>query len=311
MRLTAAIPVSILGAFFAFAMPAVHAQEKALTGHWEGAVVMVAAEQEVDVVVDFSPAVAGKQGELQFPLAGEGALEINDLKAEGARVSFSVRDKSGVVSAFSGDLSPDGAILQGTMKESGQSIPFTLRRSKAGGPAREAVVHKLSGDGSQLKEAFNRDAGDTRMLLLLNLGSFSGKVALRVVQRYVMDSIQDGDLRLYVVWKAPNGPEAAKIAKVLQQDTALATDPRITHFWYDDRSLAAVFEPMLAPYQPVSIPCLLFAPGRSWTSTAPLPDRFRQSIKTGSKGVVQPGQKLNGLELAWDVQTLLDSKKGR
>jgi hypothetical protein len=308
MKLTAAILVSILGAFFA---PAVNAQEKALTGHWEGAVVMVAAEQEVDVVVDFNRTGEGKQGELQFPLAGDGAHEINDLKVEGAHVSFSVRDKAGVVSAFSGDLSSDGALLQGTMKESGQSIPFTLRRSTAAGPAREVAVHKLSGDGSQLKEAFNRDAGNTRMLLLLNLGSFSGKVALRVVQRYVMDSIKDSDLRLYVVWRAPAGPEAAKIAKVLQQDTALATDPRITHFWYDDRSLAAVFEPMLAPYQPVSNPCLLFAPGRSWTSAAPLPDRFRQSLKAGAKGVVQPGQKLNGIELAWDVQTLLDTKKGR
>jgi len=104
---------------------------------------------------------------------------------------------------------------------------------------------------------------------------------------------------------APDVPEAAK---VLQQEAALATDARITRFWSTDRSLANLFEPMLAPYKPVSDPCLLFAPERSWATTAPTPDQVRVSR---AKRPVNPGQKLNGVELATDVQLLLAAKNGR
>jgi hypothetical protein len=217
-------------------------------------------------------------------------------------VSFSVRDKDGVVSTFDGTLSPDGAGLQGTMKESGKPIPFTLHRAKAAEPAREIPTYKLAGDAIQLKAAFNGDAGKARMLLLLNLGSFSSKMALRVVERYVMDKIDDPGLRVYVVWLVPNVPEAVK---VLQQEVGLAADPRITHFWTADRSAIKSLEPLLAPYKPVSNPCLLFAGYKAWTESAPLPDRIRQSALMGAKTVMAPEQRLNGVELAADVKWLL------
>ncbi|HEV7507208.1 MAG TPA: hypothetical protein VGS07_20125 [Thermoanaerobaculia bacterium] len=304
MRTTVTFLVSILG--FSFA-PALMAQEAKLVGHWEGAVVLAAAEQEADVVVDFNRAGGLVKGQLGFPLSADGVHEVGDLVVKGSHVSFSVRDKDGVISSFDGGLSPDGASVQGTMKESGRPIPFTLRRINAT-PAREVSTYRLLGDGIQLKSAFNGDIGKTRILLVLNPGSFSSKMAMRVVQRYVMEQINDPNLRVYIVWMAPDMPD---VVKVVRQSASLAKDPRVTHFWSTDRSLVNVFEPMLASYKPVSNPCLLFAPEKSWTATPPVPDRVRQSFKVGAKSPSKPGQKLNGIELATDVQILLATKKGR
>jgi hypothetical protein len=303
MRTTAVLAAAILGF-----VPALAAQEARLAGHWEGAMVLAAAEQEADVVMDFSPAQGRLAGRLWFPLTGDGAHAVENLAVQGSHIKFSVRDQDGVVSAFDGSLSSDGASLRGTMRESGQPVPFALHRAKAAPPPRDVRPLQVASSGAQIKKAFNDDIGKVRMLLLLNLGSFSSKMALRVVERYVMDQVSDPALRLYVVWMVPDRPEAVR---VLERDVSLAADPRVTHFWSTERSLARIFEPMLAPYQPVSNPCLVFAPDKSWVVTPPVPDRFRQSAKIGARTRVSPGQKLNGIELAGDAMFLLTLKKTR
>jgi hypothetical protein len=290
---------AILGLCFA---PALAAQEAKLIGHWEGVLVLTAAEQEIDVMVDFSRADVQAKGHLWFPLTADGAHEVSGLTVQGSHVSFSVRDQDGVVSAFDGALSPDGNGLQGTMTENGKPVPFTLHRAKPAGPVREIPTYKLAAEALQLKAAFNEDAGKTRMLLLVNLGSFSSKLALRIVERYVMDQIADPDLRVYVVWLVPNLPQAET---VLQREVGLAPDPRITHFWSSDTSTLKLLEPVLAPYKPAVNPCLLFAGYKTWTAGVPLPDRVRKSAATGAKNPVGPGERLNGLELAADVRWLL------
>jgi hypothetical protein len=303
MRTTIALMMTILGICFALALAA---QEAKLAGHWEGAIVLTPAEQEIDVMVDFNQAGGQVKGQLWFPLTADGAHEVSGFTMQGSHVSFSVRDKDGVVSTFDGVLSPDGSGLQGTMTESGKPVPFNLHRAKAAEPAREIPTYKLAGDAIQLKAAFNGDFGKTRMILLVNLGSFSSKMALRVVERYVMEQIDDPNLRVYVVWLAPNVPEATK---VLQREVGLAADPRITHFWSSDTLPVKLLEPLLAPYKPVSNPCLLFAGYKTWTAGVPLPDRVRKSAVTGAKNVVSPGQKLNGLELAAEVRWLLGKEE--
>lgn len=303
MRTKVSLLVSILTAGLASALMA---QDAKLNGHWEGAIVFTAAEQEVDVVVDFSGAGEQLKGQLQFPMTADGMHEVESIALQGGHASFSVRDKGGVVSAFDGVLSPDGASLQGTLTEAGKPFPFTLRRAEEARPPREAAAVRLAGDGIPLKAAFNEDVDKTRILLLLNLGSFSSKMALRVVERYVMEQIDNPGLRVYVVWMARDVPD---LEKFVRESVALTTDPRITHFWSTDAALAKSFEPMLAPYMPVSNPCLLFAPDKSWAAAAPVPDKVRQSARVGAKGQVNPAQKLNGIELAMDVQLLLGTKK--
>jgi hypothetical protein len=299
MRTTAALMIAILGVCFA---PALAAQEAKLIGHWEGALVLAAAEQEIDVLMDFNRADGQAKGQLWFPLTADGAHEISGLAVQGSHVSFSVSDKDGVVSTFDGTLSPDGNGFQGTMKENGKPVPFMLHRAKTAEPLREIPTYKLAGDALQLKAAFNEDVGKARMLLLVNLGSFSSKLALRIVERYVMDQIGDPNLRVYVVWLVPNLPQAEK---VLQREVGLAPDPRITHFWSTDASPVKLLEPVLAPYKPAANPCLLFAGYKTWTAGVPLPDRVRKSAATGAKNVAGRGEKLNGLELAADVRWLL------
>jgi hypothetical protein len=303
MRTTIPLLLSILGACSASILVA---QDTKLAGHWEGALVIKAAEQEVDVQVDFSGSGSQAKGQLWFPITADGAHELENFDVQGSHVSFSVRDSGGVVSAFEGALSPDGASLQGSMRESGKLTPFVLHRVQAAKPIPEVPTYKLAGDGTQLKTAFNNDIGKTRLLLLLNLGSFSSRVALRIVERFVMEQINDPDLRVYIVWMAPDVPE---VANALQQEAALAPDPRITRFWSTNRSLSQIFDPMLAPYKPVANPCLLFGPEKSWMSSAPIPDRVRMSARGGAKSPVTPDQKLNGIDLAMDVQFLLPAKK--
>lgn len=300
IRKTALLSV-ILGASLALPLAA----QQALIGRWEGAIVLLAAEQEIDVEVDFSQAGEQVKGQLSFPMTADGVHDVESLSLQGNHVTFSVRDAQGVTSTFEGDISQDRAIVQGTFTESGKPMPFTLRRAKAS-PARQTPpTVRLSGDGIPLKASFNNDVGKTRLLLLLNLGSFSSKMALRVVERYVVEQIENPNLQVYIVWM---GREVPNVEQVLQQSVMLATDPRVTHFWSTDLSLAKIFEPMLASYQPASSPCLLFAPGKAWTDTAPMPDKVRQSAKVGAKTQVSPGQKLNGVELALDVQLLLGTK---
>src|SRR4051812_21924972 len=97
--------------------PVLVAQEARLAGHWEGVIALVSAEQEVDVTADFSQAGEQLKGQVWFPLNDDGAHEVADLRIEGPRVSFTVHDANGLVTAFDGALSPDGASLQGSMKE--------------------------------------------------------------------------------------------------------------------------------------------------------------------------------------------------
>ncbi|HEX4964282.1 MAG TPA: hypothetical protein VF173_25900 [Thermoanaerobaculia bacterium] len=302
MRSMVAVLVPLVGVCFAAVLVA---QEASMAGHWEGANILVPAEQEVDVVVDFNATAGQIKGQLKFPVTSDGTHEVEDLHVEGSHVSFTVHDSAGVISAFDGTLSPDGASLQGTMKESGRVMSFTLHRVKEA-PTREVSIHKLVGNGAELINAFNADVGNVRMLLLLNPISFPSRVELRIVERFVMDQISDSKLRVYVVWIAPDKPE---LMKVIQRLAGLAPDPRITHFWSTDRSLLNVLEPILALYKPITNPCMLFGPDRSWAASPPLPDRFRQSAKIGDKNQADPLQRLNGIELAAEVRRFLETTK--
>jgi len=299
--------ISLLVSLFGVCLaPTSAAQGANLVGHWEGAIVLASAEQEVDIVMDFGPTDALVKGKLWFPMTLDGAHEVDALAIQGSHVSFSVHDAAGLITAFDGALSAEGDSLQGTMTESGKSIPFILHRVKATGPASEVPVYRLLGSGIELTRLFNNDVGNVRMLLLLSPTSFSSKMAVRLVERFVMDQINDPRLRVYVVWMAPDRPESEKLVRLV---AALAPDPRITHFWSTDRSLATVFEPMLALYKPVSNPCMLFGQDRSWTSPPPLPDRIRQTPQISDKNRPDPTQRLNGVDLAADVRSLLAAKK--
>jgi hypothetical protein len=297
------IIVGLLALLFASMLtPLLGAQEASLAGHWEGAIVIAAAEQEVDVVAELNQVGGQLKGQVWFPITSDGGHEVEDLHVQGSHVSFAVHDADGVISAFEGSLSPDGASLQGTMKESGAVMPFTINRVKAPKPAREIPVSKLGSNGNELKRAFNADAGNVRMILLLDPRSYGSRVSLRIIERYVMDRINDPNLRVYAVWIAPDRPEAGKVVRHLAE---LAPDPRITHFWATEKSFAKLFEPVLALYKFTAEPCMLFGPDKSWTDPAPFPDGARMAPDPTAKEPLNPAQRLNGNDLAADVRRLL------
>lgn len=304
MRKIAGLLVPLLALAF---VPAGVAQDTRLTGRWEGIIVLVAAEQEVDITADFSQAGGQLKGQIWFPITGDGAHEVEGLQVEGPRVSFTVHDANGLVTAFAGALSPDGASLQGTMKESGRDIPFSLHRVLAHEPAREVAVARLGSDGADLKKTFNADAGNVRVILLLDPRSFASRITVRLVERYVMDRLNDPNLRVYAIWMAPDKPGAAK---AIQHLASLAPDPRMAHFWSTEPSFAKTFEPVLAMYAPITRPCMVFGRDRSWAELPPLPDAVRTTPDMTAKDPLAPSRRLNGNDLAADVTRLLAERKG-
>lgn len=299
MRNIVGLFIPFLGLTFA---PVLVAQEASLAGHWEGVIVLVAAEQEVDITAVFSQAEGQLKGQVWFPINGDGAHEVGGLHIEGQRVSFAVHDAGGVVTAFDGVLSPDRASLQGTMKESGTAVPFSLHRVPAPEPAHEVSVSKLGSNGVDLKKIFDADIGNVRMILLLDPRSFASRITLRLVERYVMDRINNPNLRVYAVWMAPDKPG---VAKAVQHLASLAPDPRITHFWSTEPSFAKTFEPALALDKPITQPCMVFGRDRSWSELPPLPDVVRKTPDMTAKDQLEPSRRLNGNDLAADVTRLL------
>jgi hypothetical protein len=95
-------------------------------------------------------------------------------------------------------------------------------------------------------------------------------MSARVVQRHVLDRIDDPRLRVYVVW----GPMLEKETESeAREATVFVPDGRSTHFW---TPLHALAEAMAAP---AGLPAgerawdtfQLFAPGASWGETPPAP----------------------------------------
>jgi hypothetical protein len=122
-----------------------------------------------------------------------------------------------------------------------------------------------------------------------------------VVQTYLMDTIPDDRLRVYVVWGPMLGEEKAEDAK---QATAYLPDPRVTHFWTPGHGLAEAMEGPLGiagsrawdTYQ-------VFTPDAQWGEVPPTPAYFMHVGKP-----LPEERRLNGETLARKVRELLHGK---
>jgi hypothetical protein len=281
-----------------------------LGGRWDGSIVLVAAEQEVDVVVNFDEGVEQPRGELWFPMTSGQVHKVEDLKLKPPHVSFSVRDNDGVVSSFDGDLSADGSTLRGTFKESSRVMSFMLRRGKVAPAGKEAIapfgasINKLD-DSADLIKKFNSEAGKVRVILVLNPISFPSRVAVRIVQRFAMDEISDARVRAYAIWIAPNKPGATRL---IQYFAGLAPDPRITHLWSTDSSLGGSFGLMLRMYGLKNV-CLVFGPESSWGALPPAPELIFGIWGADDRSQAGAIKRLNGTTLTAGIRRLLSDKK--
>jgi len=127
-------------------------------------------------------------------------------------------------------------------------------------------------------------------------------MSARVVQRHVLDEIDDLRLRVYVVW----GPMLEKETESeAREATTFLHDARATHFWTPVHTLAE----MLAA--PVGLPAgerawdtyLLFAPGLRWDDAPPTPS---YTMHVGKP--LPANLRLNGDELRRQTERLLGAQ---
>lgn len=122
-----------------------------------------------------------------------------------------------------------------------------------------------------------------------------------MVQKYVLDTIPDDRLRVYVVWGPMLGDEKEEDAK---EATEHLPDARVTHFWTPTNVLAEAMDGPLGiegalawdTYQ-------LFGPDARWGEAPPLPAFLMHVHKP-----LPPENRLNGEKLAQKVREMLATK---
>ncbi len=278
-----------------------------LDGHWEGVIVATPAEMEVDVDIDF--ARDGKyvlQGRLAFPTQQPRTYELQKLVFRAAAVSFFVLDDNQVPSFFEGTVSQDGSEITGTMTEELKIYPFSLRR-RAGTPTRETFlspVLRVAEDGAELRQAFNEGAGHVRLLMILSPTEFPSRMALRLVQRYVLDQVADPDLEVYVVWEAVYGGDSEQAS---HEASGLVKDPRVRQFWSGSRFSGHSFQGIAGRNgKPAWDSYLVFAGDKRWTDTVPAPDQILLTPLVETE--IQADRRMNGVTLANEINRMLSSR---
>ncbi len=275
------------------------------TGYWVGAIQLAPAESEVDVLLELSrPGGGSLAGRLWFPTHPSGPFAV-DLRAVDRRsISFQVTDSDRVVSAFAGTLDAQDTVLTGTFHEQQATYPFELRR-RIQPPPVTLQVADLGNDDAGLRSAFDQDTGHIRLMLVLSPQSFASKITLRMLQRYVLEPIDDPALRVYVVWE----PTPAAIARGFAAPAVkpLLSDPRVAEFYARD----PIVSRLLAPTAPTGSPgghslCLLFRSDQRWLGVAPpAAERTWLAPLHDLTEAIAPQQRFHGPNVAAAVRALL------
>lgn len=105
--------------------------------------------------------------------------------------------------------------------------PLDIARAKSSPPSLNAL-ESLRG----LKKYFNQDNGFTRLVLLLSPGCPVCVSGANFIRHEILEAFPDAELRVYAVWFAMYpGDNASK------WDPDILTDPRVMHFWDEDKNL--------------------------------------------------------------------------
>lgn len=121
------------------------------------------------------------------------------------------------------------------------------------------------------------------------------------MQRYILDKVQDPNLKVYVVWGPMLGGEKEEDAR---EATALVPDARAVHFWTAAHSLAeALRAPAGLKEELAWDTFLLFPRGMKWGDVPPSPDYV---MHVGKR--LPPERRLNGEKLIEQVNRLLAAR---
>lgn len=155
-----------------------------LEGLWQGIILYDPAQIELETTVEIAADPQGKLvGTIDLPSQRMQFYPLKDIHQDDSKISFTFfrdSEKRGPDSpfVFDGTISPDGRVLEGIFtgfynEEKGNDrVPFRFERIGEAGDDRPVPVkpplQALTGVGNELREAFNRDADGTRLILLLS-----------------------------------------------------------------------------------------------------------------------------------------------
>ena len=277
----------------------------AVEGSWEGAVVYVPAEQEVEIYIDlFQDARGVLAGLIDIPTKPIEDEPLANLRLDGNRISWELHRDTGTF-PYEGILSADGQEIRGQSTDRGKTLEFWLKRRDPGAPERVTVqppLHTLSATGAELKERFNADAGKVRLVMLLSPGCMYCTVSARVAQRYALDQVADDRLRIYMVWGPYKERETEADARTA---SSFVPDPRATHFWTETPAAGNLFNEALKPLGLGALSAwdsfLVYAPDARWVESPPTPAHFmNRNVE---------GKSLNGSRLLEQIREMLPAQE--
>lgn len=154
--------------------PVLRAQDRpTVEGSWEGAIVYVPAELEVEIFVDlFQDSRGVLAGLIDIPTKPIEDEPLANIRLDGNRISWELQRDSGTF-PYEGTLSADGQEIRGRSVDRDKTVEFWLKRRDPAAPERVRVnppLQILSATGAELKERFNADAGKVRLVMLLSPG---------------------------------------------------------------------------------------------------------------------------------------------
>ena len=286
----------------AFLAAAAQAEPPRLDGHWEGWIVLRPGEFEVYMRLDLVRAADGSlSGHLAYPDQGPKEYALDTVKVDDDVVLITSTDEQGTVSVFQGRSLDGGKVLQGDLTEGGRRAPFELRRKDFAPALKLPAVQDLAAGGAELKTLFNQDQGHVRVLMILSPTCSLCRMAAHLVERHLVEKIDDPGLRVYVVWERLNPQDDPATAA---QAAALLSDPRIHHFWSADRFASTAFQGPVGIQRTTAWDVVLvFGKGKRWTDAPPAFDTFMHNQKMHPE--LPKDRLLNAEKLAGEVKTLL------
>ena len=144
-------------------------------------------------------------------------------------------------------------------------IPVGLLLALKVGAVPGGTYVALDSAAQPLKDAFNADAGKVRLLMYVSPTCGECLRGAKQGQKDVLATIDDANLRIYVVWAPKNGGRQQDVGRV----TLIVTDPRAAQYWDGHRVLTDAYDRMLALSGPCAGIFMLYGPQARWNGTAP------------------------------------------